>query len=191
MGRIGEDVMKRDPAFLSAAVLVLLLAFTAPAWANGEEFFAPAKNGKIDLVYFGRIKDSRTGRSVSDSVYFLLTDKATGLSFPFTNDKPGHYRSPDIGAAIKEIGEAVNVNAFEIAVNVAGYKKTMIAKVPRKTQGAVELEVRLEPDDSSAVATAGVGSIDTRTWIVLIGFFLLLVILKAARTSGRLLTTKR
>jgi hypothetical protein len=76
-------------------------------------------------------------------------------------------------------------------VNVAGYKKIMITKVPRKTQGAVELEVRLEPDDSSAVATAGVGSIDTRMWIVLIGFFLLFVIVKAARTSGRLLTTKR
>src|SRR6202049_55524 len=101
--------MKRDSALRSVAILGFILALAGTAWANGEEFFAPAKDGKIDLVYFGRIKDSRTGRSVTDSVYFLLTDKSTGLSFQFTSDKPGHYRSPDIGAAIKGIGETVNV----------------------------------------------------------------------------------
>ena len=114
--------MKRDSAFrqvaiLGFAVLGFIVALAPTAWANGEEFFAPAKNGKIDLVYFGRIKDSQTGRSVTDSVYFLLTDKSTGLSFPFTNDKPGHFRSPDIGTAIKEIGEADRRQAFEITVN--------------------------------------------------------------------------
>ena len=100
------------------------------AWANGEEFFAPAKNGKIDLVYYGRIKDSQTGRSVTDSVYFLLTDKSTGLSFPFTNDKPGHFRSPDIGAAIKDIGEQVDVNAFEITIIAAATKGHDYAECP-------------------------------------------------------------
>jgi hypothetical protein len=187
--------MKRDSAFLSAAVLGLMLAFAATAWANGEEFFAPARDGKIDLVYFGRIKDSRTGRSVSDSVYFLLTDKSTGLSFQFTSDKPGHYRSPDIGAAIKDIGETVNPNAFELTTIVAGYKKAKITKMPRKGEGTVELEVRLEPDDSGAVAAAGLNPTDTspytRTWIVLIGGLVLFVIVRAARTSGRPRTTAR
>jgi hypothetical protein len=185
---------RRNRAFLSAAVLGFMLACAATASANGEEFFAPAKDGKIDLVYFGRIKDSRTGRSVSDSVYFLLTDKSTGLSFQFTSDKPGHYRSPDIGAAIKGIGEVVNVNAFEITTIVAGYKKAMITRVPRKTQGTVELEVRLDPDDSGTVAAAGLNTADTapytRTWIFLIGSLVLLVIVRGARTLGRPQTTK-
>ena len=55
------------PSGRHSRVHVLALG-RARAWANGEEFFAPAKNGKIDLVYFGRIKDSQTGRSVTDSV---------------------------------------------------------------------------------------------------------------------------
>src|ERR1044071_4743288 len=116
--------MKRDSAFraivLGFAFLGFNMALADSAWANGEEFFAPAKNGKIDLVYYGRIKDSRTGRSVKDSVYFLLTDKSTGLSFPFTNDKPGHFRSPDVGTSIKEIGEKVDPSAFEVTVNAGG-----------------------------------------------------------------------
>jgi hypothetical protein len=130
---------------------------------------------------------------VSDSVYFLLTDKSTGLSFQFTSDKPGHYRSPDIGAAIKGIGEKVDVSAFEVSTIVAGYKKARITKMPRKAQGTVELEVRLDPDDSGAVSAAGINGADsapyTRTWIFLIGALLLLVIVKGARTLARPRTT--
>src|SRR4051812_48194371 len=187
MDRMG-GVMKQGSAFLSAVVLGLLLSFAGTAWANGEEFFAPAKDGTIDLVYFGRIKDSRTGRSVTDSVYFLLTDKSTGLSFQFTSDRPGHYRSPDIGAAIKDIGEKVDVNAFEVTTIVAGYEKAHITRMPRKAEGTVELEVRLDPvvDDVSA---AGVGSADrppyTRSWVILFAFVALLIAVKAARTSFR------
>lgn len=135
--------MKRHSAFrqvvtLGIAVLGFIGALAPTARANGEEFFAPAKNSKIDLVYFGRIKDSQTGRSVTDSVYFLLTDKSTGLSFPFTNDKPGHFRSPDVGTAIKEIGEQVDVNGFEVTVNVAGYKRERSRRCParRKAQSS-------------------------------------------------------
>ena len=134
--------MKRHRTFLSVLTLGFVLAFAGSVAANGEEFFASAKNGKVDLVYFGRIKDKRTGRSVTDSVYFLLKDKSTGLSFPFTNDKPGHYRSPDIGTAIKEIGEKVDVNAFEVELHVAGYKKATVTRVPRRAHGNVELDFR-------------------------------------------------
>src|SRR4030088_1270303 len=109
--------MKRNSAFRAVAVVGFILGLAGPIRANGEEFFAPAKNGKIDLGYYGRIKDNQTGRSVTDSVYFVLTDKATGLSFPFTNDKPGHFRTPDVGAGIKEIGEQVDVKSFEITIN--------------------------------------------------------------------------
>ena len=179
--------MKRESALRSVAILGFILALAGTAWANGEEFFAPAKNGKIDLVYFGRIKDSQTGRSITDSVYFLLTDKSTGLSFPFTNDKPGHFRSPDVGTAIKEIGEQVDANAFVITVNVGGYKRATIARMPRKAQGPVELEVRLEPIVSSDVSAAGLSgaSLPPWTWIILIGSLVLFVIARAVRTSSR------
>ena len=181
--------MKRDSAFRSVAILGFILALAGTAWANGEEFFAPAKNGTIDLVYFGRIKDSRTGRSITDSVYFLLTDKSTGLSFPFTNDKPGHFRSPDIGTAIKEIGEQVDASAFVVTVNVAGYKRATITRMPRKAQGPIELDVRLEPAVSGDVMAAGLSGADAppymRTGIILIGLLLLWVVVRVARTSSR------
>jgi hypothetical protein len=180
--------MKRDSAFRSVAILGFILALAGTAWANGEEFFAPAKNGKIDLVYYGRIKDSQTGRSITDSVYFVLTDTSTGLSFPFTNDKPGHYRSPDVGTAIKEIGEQIDVSRFAINVNVAGYKKATIARMPRKAHGTVELEVRLEPVVSDNVSTAGLSgaNLPPWTWIILIGSLVLFVIVRAVRTPSRL-----
>ena len=184
--------MKRDSALRSVAILGFILALAGTAWANGEEFFAPAKNGKIDLVYFGRIKDSQTGRSVTDSVYFVLTDKSTGLSFPFTNDKPGHFRSPDVGTAIKEIGEQVDANGFVITVNVAGYKRATITRMPRKAQGPVELDVRLEPVVSGDVQAAGLsGAAAPWTWIILFGSLVLLVIVRVARTSSRPRSTAR
>jgi hypothetical protein len=191
--------MKHDPAPHAITkllfILGFILAFAGTAWANGEEFFAPAKNGKIDLVYFGRIKDSQTGRSVTDSVYFVLTDKSTGLSFPFTNDKPGHFRTPDIGAGIKEIGEPVDVKGFEMTVNVAGYKRATITRMPRKAEGTVELDVRLEPVVAGNVSAAGLNATGappyTRTLIALFASILLVVIVRAARTSNRRRTTTR
>jgi hypothetical protein len=180
--------MKRDSTFLSVAILGFILAFAGTVWANGEEFFAAAGSNKIDLVYFGRIKDKRTGRSVNDQAIFLIKDKATGLSFPFTNDKPGHYRSPDIGTAIKEIGERVDVNAFEVDLHVAGYQKATVTRVPRKTHGTVEIDFALEPLAPDTVSAAGVSATDggsyTRVAIVVIGLALVLIV-RAVRTSGR------
>jgi hypothetical protein len=180
--------MKRDSTFVSVAILGFILAFAGTVWANGEEFFAAAGSGKIDLVYFGRIKDRRTGRSVNDEAIFLIKDKATGLSFPFTNDKPGHFRSPDVGTAIKEIGEKVDVNAFEVELQVAGYKKATVTRVPRKTHGSVEIDFALEPLAPDTVGAAGVsatvGASYTRLAIVLIALALFLIV-RAVRTSGR------
>jgi hypothetical protein len=189
------DSAFRHAAILGFAVVAFIGALAPAAWANGEEFFAPAKNSKIDLVYFGRVKDSFTGRSVTDSVYFLLTDKATGLSFPFVNDKPGHFRSPDVGTAIKEIGEPIDVNSFVLTVNVAGYKRATITRMPRKAQGAIELDVRLEPVVSDQVLAAGLGGSSTQpytaTGIILVGCLAAWVIARVVRTSSRPPTATR
>ena len=188
--------MKRDSAFLPVVILGFILAFAGTVWANGEEFFAAPQGGNVDLVYFGRIKDKQTRRSVTDQAVFLLRDKATGLSFTYTNDKPGHYRSPDIGKAIKDIGEQVDANAFEVEVWVAGYKKATVTRVPRKTNGNVELDFLLEPVSQDIEGVAGVsgtggGAPFTTTAIVLIGSMALFFIVRAARTSGRPRTTTR
>jgi hypothetical protein len=181
--------MKRDSAFLSATILGFILALAGPVWANGEEFFSAAGTGKIDLVYFGRIKDRLTGRSVTDEAIFLINDKATGLSFPFTNDKPGHYRSPDVGTAIKAIGEKVDVNAFEVELQVSGYKKATVTRLPRQAHGNVELDFALEPlaqGPAGAAAENGGGGVRyIPTAIVLIGMIALFLIVRATRASGR------
>jgi hypothetical protein len=181
--------MKRGSTCLPVLVLGFVVAFTGAALANGEEFFAAAKGGKVDLVYFGRIKDKRTGRSVSDEAIFLLKDKATGLSFPFTNDKPGHYRSPDVGAAIKDIGETIDVNAFEVELQVVGYKRATVTRVPRRAHGNVELDFALEPLVPDTVSAAGVSASEgppyTRTAIILIVSIAVFLIVRGARTSGR------
>jgi hypothetical protein len=185
--------MKRGSTFLPVAILGFVVAFGGAVLANGEEFFAAAKGGKVDLVYFGRIKDKRTGRSVTDEAIFLLKDNATGLSFPFTNDKPGHYRSPDVGAAIKDIGEAIDVNAFEVELRVVGYKAATVTRVPRKTHGNIELDFALEPLAPDTVSAAGVNAIEgapyTRTVIILLVSIALLLIVRGVRTSGRLTST--
>ena len=74
--------MKRDSTVLPVAILGFILAFAGTLWANGEEFFAAAGSGKIDLVYFGRIKDKRTGRSVTDEAIFLIKDKGDRPELP-------------------------------------------------------------------------------------------------------------
>ena len=180
--------MTRDSAFLSVAILGFILAFAGTVHANGEEFFASAGSGKIDLVYFGRIKDKLTGRSVTDEAIFLINDKATGLSFPFTNDKPGHYRSPDVGKAIREIGEKVDVNAFEVELQVSGYKKARVTRVPRKTQGNVELDFALEPlapdTGSAALVSAAERGRYTLTAIILLGSIALFLIVRGRHEAG-------
>jgi len=84
------------------------LALSGSAWANGEEFFHPDETG-FDLYYFGHIKD-KAGK-VLDNVVITIKAKNLGMSFPVRNDAPGHFRSPDIGKAIKGLGKKVDSGA--------------------------------------------------------------------------------
>jgi hypothetical protein len=162
--------------------LVAAYAFTCGVgsiYGNGIEFF-PATTGPVDLVYFGTLKDARTGQPVRDHAYVTVTDTLTGMSVPFTGDKPGHYRSPDIGAAIKELGEVARPEHIEMTLVVPGYKKIKIDRMPRKAAGAVEVSFKLERDGSALAATTASGAapatVDRRPLglFVMIGFTLLL-----------------
>src|SRR5712671_5481962 len=130
--------MNRHVTGLTIAIVGFTLALSEAVRGNGQDFFPAAEGKSVDLVYFGRLKDKSTGRLIRDRAFFTIFDNATGMSFPFINDSIAHYRSPDVGAAIKELGGVkADPKNFEIQLMVAGYKDIRITKLPRTTQGSV------------------------------------------------------
>ena len=138
-----------------AIVATLVLTGAATLLANGQTFFAPAGIGHVELAYFARVKDARTGRPIQKKPYVTFVDPFTGIFLPFDGDAPGHFRSPDVGAAILEVsGRPFETGQFEIMVSAAGYKTTKVAYIPRQQKGVVELTVKMEPKDGAGAADA-------------------------------------
>ncbi len=171
---------------LAAVAVAVLLTSADTLQANGQEFFSPA-TGPVTLAYFGRVRDAKTGRLVTTLPYVTILERATGLYFPFTGDGPGHFKSPDIGAQIKEVSNGViDPSQFEVTIIVAGYKTIENLPVPRKTSGLIELNVKMVPKDSPAAA--GAGGSDSSSgggqtlWMLLVGGMALATIAMMART---------
>ena len=140
-----------------AAALALVLPGATTLLANGGQFFVPASGGHVELVYFGRVKDARTGRPLQKKPYVTFVDPFTGIFLPFDGDAPGHFRSPDVGAALLEVsGRPFATGQFEIMVSASGYKTTKVAYIPRQQKGTVELTVKMEPKDTAGGAPASV-----------------------------------
>ncbi len=118
----------------AGAVVAFVVACTAVGWANGEEFFG-SKDTKLDLYYFGHIKD--TSGKVLDNAIITIFVKNAEVKFPFRNDAPGHFRSPDIGKAIKGLGLTIDPAQVEIVVSRKGYTMVRPVKVPSKIEGGV------------------------------------------------------
>jgi len=199
---------------LVAIVGALVLAGTGTLLANGQAFFIPAGRGLVELVYFGRVKDARTGRPIQGKPYVSVVDPFTGIFIPFQGDGPGHFRSPDIGAAILEVSSRpIDTHQFEITISAAGYQTTKVKYIPRQSKGAVELNVKMEPkanaggtrtmpggtgttptpDASQNGATGGGASTDSSkpTFFLLAACFGLAAISAVARTVGRPASTER
>ena len=87
----------------AVAVLICGLVGTGVVWANGEEFFG-SKNTKLDTYYFGHIKDA-DGKVLDNAVVTIIA-KNINMKFPFRNDAPGHFRSPDIGESVEILRKA-------------------------------------------------------------------------------------
>jgi hypothetical protein len=148
---------KQQPiaAALVASVAALVLASAATLLANGQSFFIPAGRGPVELVYFARVKDARTGRPIQKPPYVTMVDPFTGIVIPFQGDGSGHFRSPDIGAAILDVSSRpIDTSQFEIMVSALGYKTTKVAHIPRQSKGAVELNVKMEAKANADNATA-------------------------------------
>src|SRR5262245_330977 len=188
-----------------AAIVACLVLASGTLLANGQAFFVPADKGPVDLVYFARVKDARTGRPIAKPPYVTIVDPYSGIILPFAGDGPGHFRSPDVGAAIKEVTtHPIDTQQLEIVVTASGYQTIKVKHVPRQTKGTIELDVRMEPKTGSAVATTGAtegpttsngtpASGDTMrpTLLLLAACFGLAVISVAVRTAGRRLTPAR
>jgi len=175
--------------------------------ANGEAFFIPANRGPVDLVYFARVKDARTGRPIEKPPYVTIVDPYSGIILPFAGDKPGHFRSPDVGKAIKEVTtHAIDTQQLEIVVSASGYQTVKLRHIPRQSKGTIELNVQMEPKAGApGSATAqGVASqaplppgtpspADSMkpTLYLLAACFGLAAISVAARKAGRPTTTGR
>ena len=46
------------------AVAALIVASAGTLLANGQAFFMAPSRGPVELVYFARVKDARTGRPI-------------------------------------------------------------------------------------------------------------------------------
>jgi hypothetical protein len=140
---------------VSALTVLACIAIVSPAWADGYEFFSVDRGKPVNLVYVGNIRDKQTGMMVREPAYFMVTEKHSGMTFPFVNDRPGHYRSPDIGESVEELaGTKVNPDNLEFEVSIAGYKNVKVTEVPRKNKGVVELNFKVERDGAPAAAAA-------------------------------------
>jgi hypothetical protein len=111
----------------------------------------------VDLAYFARVKDARTGRPIRVVPYVSIVDPVTGVYIPFQGDGPGHFRSPDVGAAIMEVSSPpIDTKQLEITITASGYQTLKVASIPRQSKGMVELAVRMVPK-----ANAGQPGVDS------------------------------
>jgi len=150
-------VKKQQPnsAAVVATVAALVLPSAGTLLANGQAFFMAPSRGPVELVYFARVKDAQTGKPIQKKPYVTIVDPFTGIVMPFQGDSPGHFRSPDVGAAILEVSSRpIDTSQMEIMVSAAGYQTIKVKHVPRQSKGAVELNVKMEPKANAATTGA-------------------------------------
>jgi hypothetical protein len=132
---------QRLATLIGAAALGVAGSVTVAA--NGTEFFDASHDGQVFLYYFGNVRDTKgavvDNFRVTVTAKNVLTGDKKPLQMPFRNDVPGHFRSPDVGRAIKESGQAVDPRFIDVTITKPGYRVARAPKVPDR-QGAVELD---------------------------------------------------
>jgi len=136
--------MKLTSRFGRVLVLSMLgMVACGIVWANGSEFFDPGN--QIGLYYFGHIKDTK-GNALSNVVINVVV-KDTPLKFPVRNDAPGHFRTPDVGNAIKGLGQKIDPSKIQIFATKEGYRQVSPSATvaPKQASSAVGIEFVMEP----------------------------------------------
>jgi hypothetical protein len=170
----------RRAAHLAYLALAIGAMTSSLAWANGQEFFDPGADARVVLVYVGRVRDVN-GRFLKGAEVVIWSPDA-GMTFPAVTDARGSYRSPDVGASLKEVVAAVDPRQLKVECALPGYEQARPAKIPRKTSGRVELDFIMRPVRTSAdgVLTPERGRAHGILWVVP-GLLVLVVIGAAVR----------
>jgi hypothetical protein len=148
-------------------IVIAIGATTAGlAWANGQEFFDPGADTRIDLVYVGRVRDVN-GRFLKGAEVVIWSPDA-GMTFPALTDANGHYQSPDVGASLKQAAAAVQPKLLKVECVLPGYEQVRSARIPSKTHGRVEMDFIMRPTGASASAASAPerGQANGILWVV-------------------------
>ena len=167
-------------AWLGSVAFALGVITSSLAWANGMEFFDPGADAKVDLAYVGRVRDV-SGRFLKGATVVVWSE-AAALTFPAVSDRYGHYRTPDIGASLKEVAIAIDTNDLQVAAALPGYELVRKPKVPKKTRGRVVMDfvMRAVGSADATPSAADEGRSHGMVWFVP-GLLMLVVIGAAVR----------
>jgi hypothetical protein len=172
---------------LAAIILAVATTGGATVLGNGLPFFKPADGGLVDLVYFGQIKD-RNGTPLRNVELAVETTSRYMYEIQFDQDRPGHYRSPDIGALYKAALQEVEPSTITITARKYGYK-VVTRRVPLRAKGVLRLDFTMEPGDGASVdttpASADAGPMSSDTFFMIGGLLAVGLIGAAARKAGR------
>ena len=141
----------RASILLAATVLAVTAAGGSTVLANGLPFFKPADGGRVDLVYFGQIKDKQ-GMPLTNVELAVETTSRYMYEIQFDQDRAGHYRSPDIGALYKEALQQVEPATITITARKYGYKD-VTRRVPLRAKGVLRVDFTMEPGAGASVDT--------------------------------------
>jgi hypothetical protein len=184
-GRVGSAIslicsaVSANSARSALVTLAFVPLMAGVAWANGQEFFDPGADAKVDMAYVGRVRDT-SGRFLKGVTVVFWSD-AGGLTFPAVTDIYGHYRTPDIGASLKEVAVPVDPNELKVSAALPGYELVRAPKVPKKTSGRVVMDFVMRPTGSAEVAaSAAEGQSRGLGWLIP-GLLVLFVIGAAVR----------
>ena len=95
---------------------------------------------------------------VREPAYFMVTEKRSGMTFPFVNDRPGHYRSPDIGESVEELaGTAVDPKNLEFELSLPATRTVKLTERAAQEQGRGGGELQGGARGHAAAAAAQTG----------------------------------
>ena len=106
----------------------------------------------------------------------------------FDQDRPGHYRSPDVGALYKEALQKVDPTIITITARRYGYKD-VTRRVPLRSSGVLRLDFTMEPGEGATVDTTAAsvdeGPMSSDTLFLIGGLFAVGLIGAAAHKASR------
>ena len=94
----------RRAAGLASIVFAIGAITSSLAWANGQEFFDPGADAKVDLVYVGRVRDVN-GRFLKGAEVVIWSPDA-GMTFPAVTDAIPAITGPGEASATQELRPA-------------------------------------------------------------------------------------